>query len=94
MKERGFGENLCSGSFVNRGPDQGKEGSHLAPLSRVNQQTHHVAAVGSFGPTNFISQRQSVGRLRVVRGGGSCVHPLQNRDLHLSLGQGSASGNV
>ena len=93
MKERGFGENLCSGSFVNRGPEQGKEGSHLAPLSRVNQQTHHVAAVGSFGPTNFTSQRQSVGRLSISRWG-SCVRPLQNRDLHLHLGQGSASDNV
>ena len=59
-----------------------EEGAYPMALSYRNQQTHHVAAVGPFGPTNF-AQRQFVGRPRVVRGGGSCVHPLQNSDLHL-----------
>ena len=65
MKERGFGETLCSGSFVNRGPDQGKEGSHLAPLRRVNQRPHHVAAVGPFGPTTYTDCVKTLLRMRL-----------------------------
>jgi hypothetical protein len=54
MDEGGFGETLCSGLFINRGPDHGKEGSHPAALSRKDRaevQTHQVYGVGSFGPT-------------------------------------------
>jgi len=48
MEEQGFGETLCIGSFAKRGPDQEKEGSHPAPLSHKNEQTHHVYGAGSF----------------------------------------------
>lgn len=47
-------ETLCGASFATRGPDQAEEVSHprvLKRRDRLELQTQHAAAVGSFGPT-------------------------------------------
>ena len=43
-----------------------EEGAYPMALSYRNQQTHHVAAVGSFGPTTY-TQRLHLGKLTGFR---------------------------